>query len=102
MDHVVDGENGFLFEPDDLAGMIGCSQRLVSEPGYMRQLGANARAYAELDGNPGWLARRLCVVAQRPDELPSLAERTAAYGFQGRPAGYTVRLKGLFHALLTP
>jgi glycosyltransferase involved in cell wall biosynthesis len=48
VDHVVDGENGFLFEPDDVEDMAARIRNLISDPVYARQLGAAARAYAEL------------------------------------------------------
>jgi phosphatidylinositol alpha 1,6-mannosyltransferase len=53
VDHVTDDENGFLFEPDDPAELAAPIHRLVSDPAYIRQLGANARAYA---GAQSWEA----------------------------------------------
>ena len=47
VDSIRDGENGLLFEPDDLPGMISHVQRLVSNPAYAQHLGRAARAYAQ-------------------------------------------------------
>jgi glycosyltransferase involved in cell wall biosynthesis len=47
VDHVIDGENGFLFDPDDLEEMVSLAQWLASDLTYTRRLGAAARAHAE-------------------------------------------------------
>jgi glycosyltransferase involved in cell wall biosynthesis len=47
VDHVVDGENGFLFEPDQPQEMMALARWLVSNPAHVRRLGASARVYAE-------------------------------------------------------
>jgi glycosyltransferase involved in cell wall biosynthesis len=47
VDHVVDGENGFLFDPGDLEEMVSLVRWLASNLAYTRRLGASARAYAE-------------------------------------------------------
>ena len=52
VDHVFDGENGFLFESDDLQDMIAWARRLVSNPAYVRRLGIKACAYAESQSWP--------------------------------------------------
>lgn len=50
VDHVVDGENGFLFEPDSLEEMTSIIRWLLTNPPYVQRLGWNARAYAETQG----------------------------------------------------
>jgi glycosyltransferase involved in cell wall biosynthesis len=55
VDQVVDGENGFLFESDDMAELVSLTRWLISDPSYIRQLGATARAYAELQSWEGLL-----------------------------------------------
>jgi glycosyltransferase involved in cell wall biosynthesis len=47
VDHVRDGENGFLFDPDDLGEMVSLARWLASDLTYTRRLGAAARAHAE-------------------------------------------------------
>jgi glycosyltransferase involved in cell wall biosynthesis len=47
VDHVMDGKNGFLFDPDDIADMVSLVARLVSDRARLKHLGADARAYAE-------------------------------------------------------
>lgn len=47
VEHVVNGKNGFLFEPDDLTDLISLVGWLVSDPVYVRWLGAAACAYAQ-------------------------------------------------------
>jgi glycosyltransferase involved in cell wall biosynthesis len=46
VDHVFDGENGFLFAPDDQADLVALAWRCVSDLDYARRLGARAHAYA--------------------------------------------------------
>jgi glycosyltransferase involved in cell wall biosynthesis len=50
IDHVVDGENGFLLHPEDLDQWIAQISQLISDLDYARQLGASARAYAMTQG----------------------------------------------------
>jgi glycosyltransferase involved in cell wall biosynthesis len=47
MVHVVDGENGFLFDPDRLEEMVALVRWLASSLAHARRLGASARMYAE-------------------------------------------------------
>jgi glycosyltransferase involved in cell wall biosynthesis len=47
MMHVVDGENGFLFEPDRPEEMVALVCWLASSLAHVRRLGASARKYAE-------------------------------------------------------
>ena len=47
VEHVINGENGFLFEPDDLADLINLVRWLVLDPTYIWRLGVTARAYAK-------------------------------------------------------
>lgn len=47
VDHVRDGETGLFFKPDSVEDMIAQVQRLIADADLRRQLGANARAYAE-------------------------------------------------------
>lgn len=46
VDHVADGENGFLIDPEDLDQWIDVIGRLISDLPHARWLGAGARAYA--------------------------------------------------------
>jgi glycosyltransferase involved in cell wall biosynthesis len=34
VDQVVDGENGFLFESDDMAELVSLTRWLISDPSY--------------------------------------------------------------------
>jgi glycosyltransferase involved in cell wall biosynthesis len=45
--HVVDGENGFLFDPDRPEEMVALVRWLASSLAHIRRLGASARKYAE-------------------------------------------------------
>jgi glycosyltransferase involved in cell wall biosynthesis len=45
--HVIDGENGFLFEPGEPREMVALARWLVADPAHTRRLGASARTYAE-------------------------------------------------------
>lgn len=47
VDHIADGENGFLCDADRVDDMIARVQRLVSSPALTQQLGLNARRWAE-------------------------------------------------------
>jgi glycosyltransferase involved in cell wall biosynthesis len=48
VDHVINGKNGFLFEPDDLTDLTNLVGWLISDRFYIRRLGAAARTYAKL------------------------------------------------------
>lgn len=45
--HVIDGENGFMFESGEPREMVALARWLVSNPAHTRRLGASARTYAE-------------------------------------------------------
>jgi len=47
LDHVVDGENGFLFDQNDVYDLIEVVRTMVADPPLVRQLAAAARWYAE-------------------------------------------------------
>jgi len=47
VDHVVDGSNGFLFDPNNVNDLVEITSNLVDRPNYVEQLGVTARAYAE-------------------------------------------------------
>jgi hypothetical protein len=47
VDHVHDGENGFIFDTDSLGDLIALVRWLVEDPDYARELGAGALAYAQ-------------------------------------------------------
>ena len=55
VDHVINGHNGFLFAPDNPADLVAKVWRLASNLTYARELGANARAYAETQSWPAVL-----------------------------------------------
>jgi glycosyltransferase involved in cell wall biosynthesis len=44
---VIDGENGFLIDPDDSDALADRLRRLVDDPGLRRRLGEAARSRAE-------------------------------------------------------
>ena len=46
LDHVQDGENGYLFDPDSQSDLIDIVSSLVAGHGYTRWLGVRARQYA--------------------------------------------------------
>ena len=46
VDHVHDGENGFVFDTDSLGDLIALARWLVEDREYARELGAGALAYA--------------------------------------------------------
>jgi hypothetical protein len=46
VDHVHDGENGFVFDTDSLGDLIALARWLVEDRDYARELGAGALAYA--------------------------------------------------------
>jgi glycosyltransferase involved in cell wall biosynthesis len=43
LDHVVDGETGLLFDPEDQGALVGAISQLVTNEGYARQLGSAGR-----------------------------------------------------------
>jgi glycosyltransferase involved in cell wall biosynthesis len=47
LDHVVDGQNGLLFEPEDQASLVTRVGQLVDEPAFARRLGQAGRQYAQ-------------------------------------------------------
>jgi len=47
LDIVRDGENGFLFDPDDPADLVRSTEKLVRNPELRKRMGGAARAYAE-------------------------------------------------------
>jgi glycosyltransferase involved in cell wall biosynthesis len=53
VDHVVDGWNGHLFDPNSPAHLSALAQRLVADPRHAHRLGMAARIYAE---SHGWQA----------------------------------------------
>jgi glycosyltransferase involved in cell wall biosynthesis len=46
-DAIADGENGFLFAPDDVEGIAGAMIRLAEDPALARRMGMAGRARAE-------------------------------------------------------
>jgi glycosyltransferase involved in cell wall biosynthesis len=52
-DIVTDGQNGYLFDPEDPQGAIVATQKLFADPAANRQLRENARREAE---RWGWAA----------------------------------------------
>ena len=46
VDHVIDGRNGYLFDPDDLADMVSLVCWLLSDRERLGRLGVSAREYA--------------------------------------------------------
>jgi glycosyltransferase involved in cell wall biosynthesis len=46
-DLVIDGENGFLFEPNDTARAVGALERLAREAEFGPEIGRNARGFIE-------------------------------------------------------
>jgi glycosyltransferase involved in cell wall biosynthesis len=46
-DAIADGENGFLFSPDDVEGIAGAMIRLAEDPALARRMGMAGRARAE-------------------------------------------------------
>jgi len=51
LDHVRDGENGFLVEPEDRDGFVAIVKKLAEDEVGRRRMGRAARAYAE---NQSW------------------------------------------------
>ncbi len=47
LDHVSDGQNGLLFDPQDKEDLIGQTVRLARNPGYARQLGELGRRHTQ-------------------------------------------------------
>ena len=47
LDHVVDGENGLLFDPEYRAGLVTAAHCLATEAAYARRLGDAGRRHAE-------------------------------------------------------
>jgi len=47
LDHVVDGENGFLFDKGDVADLVAAVRSLVSDPALTGRLAVTARQHAE-------------------------------------------------------
>ena len=42
---MTDGDNGLLIPPRDAGALAGALERLLADPAWARQLGANARAH---------------------------------------------------------
>jgi glycosyltransferase involved in cell wall biosynthesis len=83
VDHVHDGRNGFLFDPDDIDDMVGLTRWLVSYPAYLEHLSEQARAYAESQRweavMDGLLADYASVIEGPRRAAPSLKERATAW-----------------------
>ena len=95
LDHVVDGENGLLFSPDDRVDLILAAARLAGDRALARQLGGAGRAHAEactwetcldgllaryqatisLDAERRLRAHRRSAGASRPRLDPAIPER---------------------------
>jgi glycosyltransferase involved in cell wall biosynthesis len=48
LDHVVNNENGLLFEPEDVQAMVAKVRALVQDPRHARRLGEAGRRYVEV------------------------------------------------------
>ncbi|MDH4412417.1 MAG: glycosyltransferase family 4 protein [Rhizobium sp.] len=67
---VSDGDDGFLIDSRDLAGLSECVSRLASDPALCLRLSAAARRKAELYSEPAFATRLLTEIAQlRKKEL---------------------------------
>jgi len=58
-DVILDGENGLLVEPGDVAGLASCLARLCDQPGLVESLGAKARRTVIAEHNVESAARSM-------------------------------------------
>lgn len=102
---IIDGNNGFLCEPGDLAGFVDKIRILYSNPGLRSVMGSNARKYAEqhLDVNKmnnDYLRVFKNLIDSKNRENVSISDADIELNHSDLPSGVLVELKKTMRQIL--